>query len=200
MSIHSESPAPARTRRSTELWALARADYLAAGAGVHCGQVVEGVLGGEGAKAYVIFREPIVERLDGQVRLYSEVITGGMRFSAHNELFAPVEVELRLERLGNVHDLAPRIVRRVVPARSTLLLTALTARQVGKPVRMQWGEIHLTLAATPAPDCTRRVCPWALSFLTVSGVTATRVSPTVVSMGMPMSIRVSYMLTGAVFW
>ncbi|MDI3511746.1 MAG: ubiquinone biosynthesis accessory factor UbiJ, partial [Betaproteobacteria bacterium] len=23
-------------------------------------------------------------------------------------------------------------------------------RQVGKPVRMQWGEIHLTLAATPA--------------------------------------------------
>lgn len=31
MSIHSESPAPARTRRSTELWALARADYLAGG-------------------------------------------------------------------------------------------------------------------------------------------------------------------------
>lgn len=31
MSIHSESPAPARTRRSTDLWALARADYLAGG-------------------------------------------------------------------------------------------------------------------------------------------------------------------------
>lgn len=31
MSSHSESPAPARTRRSTDLWALARADYLAGG-------------------------------------------------------------------------------------------------------------------------------------------------------------------------
>ena len=31
---------------------LLAASNLAAGAGVHCGQVVEGVLGGEGAKAY----------------------------------------------------------------------------------------------------------------------------------------------------
>jgi len=31
-------------------------------------------------------------------------------------------------------------------------------RQVGKPVRMQWGEIHLTLAATPA-GLVERVAP-----------------------------------------
>src|SRR5712692_2563897 len=44
-----------------------------------------------------------------------------------------------------------------------------------------------TLAAIPAPDCTRIAWrPPAASFLTVSGVAATRVSPARVSAGMPM--------------
>src|SRR5690606_17777879 len=46
----------------------------------------------------------------------------------------------------------------------------------------------VTLAARPAPDCTRMVCPCALSFLTVSGVAATRVSPGSVSAGTPISM------------
>lgn len=57
-----------------------------------------------------------------------------MRFSARNDTYAPVEVELRLERLGNVQGGASRLVRRVVPARSTVALTLLSARQPGKPV------------------------------------------------------------------
>ena len=45
-----------------------------------------------------------------------------------NDLFAPVEVELRLQRLANVQGgSAPRIVRRVVPPRSTQVLTVLAA-------------------------------------------------------------------------
>ncbi len=43
------------------------------------------------------------------------------------------------------------------------------------------------LAATPAPDSTTIAClPLAASFLTVSGVAATRVSPGRVSRGMPI--------------
>jgi len=46
-------------------------------------------------------------------------------------------------------------------------------RQVGKPVRMQWGEIHLTLAATPA-GLVERVAPESKTDLTV---TLTQSSP-----------------------
>lgn len=86
-----------------------------------------------GARA-LVFRDRMVEQLGQQVQLQVSKYPNGVRFSARNQLYAPVEVELRLERLGNVQNLAPRIVRRVVPARSTLLLTALTARQAGTPV------------------------------------------------------------------
>ena len=86
-----------------------------------------------GARA-LVFRDRMVEQLGQQVQLQVSKYPDGVRFSARNQLYAPVEVELRLERLGNVQNLAPRIVRRVVPARSTLLLTALGARQPGKPV------------------------------------------------------------------
>lgn len=86
-----------------------------------------------GARA-LVFRDRMAEQLGQQVQLQVSKYPDGVRFSARNQLYAPVEVELRLERLGNVKNLAPRIVRRVVPARSTLLLTALGARQVGKPV------------------------------------------------------------------
>jgi mRNA interferase MazF len=47
----------------------------------------------------------------------------------------------------------------------------------------------VTLAATPAPACTTTVWPWAMIFLTVSGVAATRVSPVTVSAGTPMCMK-----------
>ncbi|MBF8758060.1 peptidoglycan DD-metalloendopeptidase family protein [Pseudomonas guariconensis] len=80
-----------------------------------------------GAKAFVL-REPMFERLERQVRLRTVDFAGGTRFFARNDLFAPVEVELRLQRLANVQGgNAPRIVRRVVPPRSTQVLTVLAA-------------------------------------------------------------------------
>ncbi len=47
------------------------------------------------------------------------------------------------------------------------------------------------LAASPAPDCTSTWWPAATSFLTVSGVAATRASPARVSAGTPILIVVS---------
>ncbi len=43
-----------------------------------------------------------------------------------------------------------------------------------------------TLALTPAPACTTTVCPAAINFFTVSGVAATRVSPAMISAGIPI--------------
>ena len=87
------------------------------------------------------------------------------------------EVGLRLlnelgNRLRQRDDELEALAFRGLPAR----LAALLLRE-GK------------LAATPAPDWMRMVWPWALSFLAVSGVTATRVSPTVVSAGTPISMK-----------
>ncbi|WP_449430537.1 peptidoglycan DD-metalloendopeptidase family protein [Pseudomonas putida] len=80
-----------------------------------------------GAKPY-IFREPLLERLDDKVRLRVQAIPGGTRFFARNDLHAPVEVELHLERLANAQGgNGPRIVRKVVPAGSTLLLSVVMA-------------------------------------------------------------------------
>jgi len=53
-----------------------------------------------GAKAFEL-REPMFERLDGQVRLQTEPFPGGVRFVVRNELYVPMQVELRIDQLAN---------------------------------------------------------------------------------------------------
>lgn len=89
-----------------------------------------------GAKA-LVFRDRMLETLEGQVQLQANQVATGVRFSARNDTYAPVEVELRLERLSNAQGGTSRLVRRVVPARSTVELTVVSARQSGKPVGYQ---------------------------------------------------------------
>ncbi|MFV3404047.1 MULTISPECIES: peptidoglycan DD-metalloendopeptidase family protein [Pseudomonas] len=80
-----------------------------------------------GAKPFVL-QEPMVERIDRQVVLKTEPFPGGVRFLARNELYVPMEVELRLDGLANAFGgNAPRLVRRVVPPRSTQVLSAILA-------------------------------------------------------------------------
>lgn len=85
----------------------------------------------------LVFRERMVERLEGQVKLHAIKFASGVSFSARNDTHAPVEVELRLERLGNAKGTGTRLVRRVVPARSAVLLTVVNALQAGSPVSYQ---------------------------------------------------------------
>ncbi|MGH8382072.1 peptidoglycan DD-metalloendopeptidase family protein [Pseudomonas sp.] len=89
-----------------------------------------------GAQAFV-FRDRMVEQLQDQVQLQASRFATGVRFSARNDTYAPVEVELRLERLSNAQGGVSRIVRRVVPARSAVVLTVVSVRQPGKPVGYQ---------------------------------------------------------------
>lgn len=87
-------------------------------------------------KAFV-FGERMVEQLEGQVKLHAIKFATGVSFSARNDTFAPVEVELRLERLGNAKGAGTRLVRRVVPARAAVLLTIVNAQKPDQPVSYQ---------------------------------------------------------------
>ncbi|OAI93684.1 peptidoglycan DD-metalloendopeptidase family protein [Pseudomonas putida] len=107
-----------------------------------------------------IFRDRMDEKLDSQVHLQVTPHPGGVHFSVYNELYAPVEVELRLERLGNAREAGPRVVRRVIPARATVALAGLTAIQPGQ--KISYKETLRTALGDPAlrPQAYRYPLPW----------------------------------------
>ena len=73
--------------------------------------------------------ESMIEIQPEDVRLNAIVFQGGVSFSARNELPVAVQVELRLDNLMNAQGgNAPRIVRRVLPPRSTQMLSVLRGR------------------------------------------------------------------------
>ena len=67
----------------------------------------------------------------------------------------------------------------------------LLLRAIMNPAMVATWVFGLALVLTPGIVVWSTVWPWAMSFLAVSGVTATRVSPAVVSAGMPISMGVS---------
>lgn len=87
-----------------------------------------------GAKV-LVFADRMTERLDQQVHLDINKQAGITTFSARNELYGPVEVELRLSNLGNVRPGVPAVVRRVLPARSNIALATLVAQKPGQALR-----------------------------------------------------------------
>lgn len=85
-----------------------------------------------GAKTFEL-REPMLERIDGQVRLQAETFPGGVRFLVRNELYVPMQVELRIDKLANAFGgNKPRIVVAVVGPRSTRVLSSVLAAPGGK--------------------------------------------------------------------
>ncbi|OLS59872.1 peptidoglycan DD-metalloendopeptidase family protein [Pseudomonas putida] len=112
-----------------------------------------------GAKPF-LFRDRMEEKLERQVHLQATPHPGGVHFSVYNELYAPVEVELRLERLGNAREAGPRLVRRVIPARATVAVAALTAIRPGQKV--SYKETLRTALGDPAqrPQAYRYPLPW----------------------------------------
>ncbi len=83
----------------------------------------------------LVFADRMSERLDQQVHLDVGKQPGVTTFSARNELYAPVEVELSLSNLGNVRPGTPSVVRKVLPARSTIILATLVAQKPSQALR-----------------------------------------------------------------
>ena len=76
-----------------------------------------------GAQVFV-FRDRMVEKLDNLVKLETKKHDAGETLVLRNDLYAPVEVELRLERLVNVAGAPDEPIRWVLPPRSHIRLTS----------------------------------------------------------------------------
>ena len=87
-----------------------------------------------GAQVFV-FRDRMVERLDLRVKLETKKHDAGETLLVHNDLYAPVEIELALEQLENVSGVSERPIRWVLPPRSTIRLATLAPLDGSRPMR-----------------------------------------------------------------
>ncbi|WP_252273716.1 peptidoglycan DD-metalloendopeptidase family protein [Pseudomonas subflava] len=86
-----------------------------------------------GAQVFV-FRDRMVEKLDNLVKLETKKHEAGETLVLRNDLYAPVEVELRLEKQVNVAGAPDGPIRWVLPPRSQIRLTTLAPLDPGKPM------------------------------------------------------------------
>ena len=86
-----------------------------------------------GAQVFV-FRDRMVEKLDNLVKLETKKHDAGETLVLRNDLYAPVEVELRLDRLVNVAGAPDQPIRWVLAPRSHIRLTTLAPLDAAKPM------------------------------------------------------------------
>ncbi|HZJ95886.1 MAG TPA: M23 family metallopeptidase [Thiopseudomonas sp.] len=86
-----------------------------------------------GAQVFV-FQERVIERLENDVKLETRKHAAGETLSVRNNLYAPVEVELRLENQANLAGGVQRPVRWVLPPRSSIPLLSLAPENPAQPL------------------------------------------------------------------
>lgn len=111
-----------------------------------------------GAQVFV-FRDQMVEKTDHQVRLERKQQGAAEQLIVHNELYAPVEVELKLESTANLAQPAGTL-RRVVSPRSQLLLTTLAPQDPNQPMRFTPRLRHALGDPYQAPRQFAYPLPW----------------------------------------
>jgi len=87
-----------------------------------------------GAQVFV-FRDRMVEKLDTQVKLETRKHDAGETLLVRNDLFAPVDIELRLENVENAVGAPTKPIRWVLPPRSQIRLATLAPRDASKPLK-----------------------------------------------------------------
>lgn len=83
----------------------------------------------------VEFNDDIVEHIETQVKLSTVKHAGGETLKIHNELYAPVEIQLTLENTENVVGASNKKLRWVLPPRKEIRLVTLTPYDKTKPMR-----------------------------------------------------------------
>ena len=86
-----------------------------------------------GAQVFV-FRDRRVEKLDNQVKLETRKHEAGETLVLRNDLFAPVEIELSLNKVANAVGAPDEPIRWVLPPRSQIRLATLAPREADKPM------------------------------------------------------------------
>ncbi|WP_137822266.1 peptidoglycan DD-metalloendopeptidase family protein [Pseudomonas sp. D(2018)] len=87
-----------------------------------------------GAQVFV-FRDRMVERLDLSVKLETKKHDAGETLLLRNELFAPVEVELRIDQAENVSGVPVQPIRWVLAPRSSMRMATLAPADPSRPMR-----------------------------------------------------------------
>jgi murein DD-endopeptidase MepM/ murein hydrolase activator NlpD len=86
-----------------------------------------------GAQVFV-FRDRMVERLDNQVKLETKKHEAGETLLVRNDLYAPVQIELRLDKVVNAVGAPAKPINWVLPPRSAIRLATLARRDPNKPL------------------------------------------------------------------
>ncbi|TWC39472.1 murein DD-endopeptidase MepM/ murein hydrolase activator NlpD [Pseudomonas sp. SJZ079] len=86
-----------------------------------------------GAQVFV-FRDRMVERLDNQVKLETKKHAAGETLLVRNDLYAPVQIELKLEQVRNAVGAPDQPITWVLPPRSKIRLATLAARDPSQPL------------------------------------------------------------------
>jgi len=87
-----------------------------------------------GAQVFV-FSDRMVEKLDTQVKLETRKHAAGETLLVRNDLFAPVDIELKLENVVNAVGAPAKPIRWVLPPRSQIRLATLAPRDASKPLK-----------------------------------------------------------------
>ncbi|MGG2398523.1 peptidoglycan DD-metalloendopeptidase family protein [Pseudomonas sp. SH1-B] len=112
-----------------------------------------------GAQVFV-FNDRMVERLDNQVKLETKKHEAGETLLIRNDLYAPVEIELKLEQVQNAIGAPDKPIRWVLPPRSNIRLATLTPQDASKPLRYK-PKLHYALGDPRLqPSIHRYPLPW----------------------------------------
>lgn len=87
-----------------------------------------------GAQVFV-FNDRMVEKLDNSVKLETRKHAGGETLLVRNDLYAPVDVELKFEAVQNAVGVPDKPIRWVLPPRSQIRLATLAPRDASQPMR-----------------------------------------------------------------
>ncbi|VXB09952.1 Peptidase M23 [Pseudomonas sp. 8AS] len=86
-----------------------------------------------GAQVFV-FRDRMIERLDNLVKLETKKHDAGETLLIRNDLYAPVEIELSLNRVVNATGAPQQPIRWVLPPRSKIRLATLAPIDASQPM------------------------------------------------------------------
>ncbi len=87
-----------------------------------------------GAQVFV-FSDRMVERIDNEVKLETRTHAAGETLLVRNDLYAPVEIELSLEKQANLAGDPKAPIRWVLPPRSHIRLLTLAPKDASKPMQ-----------------------------------------------------------------
>lgn len=104
--------------------------------------------------------DEVEERLESRVRLEVTRHPAGETLRVHNDLHAPVQIELALENVENATGVPDQPIRWILPPRSHIRLLTLAPRDPARPLRYEPRLRHVLGDPRLLPTQSRYPLPW----------------------------------------